>query len=171
VIEPPEGLAEFCRREHPRLVQVLGSYLGDVMVAEELAQETLIRVALRWRRVAGMRSPSGFAHRVGMNLATSHLRRRAAERRARARLAGGVSEGRWDPDVSSAVAVREGLAGLPAGQRQALVLRYAGGLSVTEAAEALGVSEQAVRSRCARGLEQLRTRLGVQDLVGEGERP
>lgn len=167
-VDPPEGLAEFCRREHPRLVGALGSYVGSVMVGEELAQETLIRVASRWRRVAGMRSPSGFAHRVGMNLATSHLRRRAAERRARARMAHEAVAVHRDEDAAAVVAVREALARLAEGQRQALVLRYAGGLSVAETAAALGVSEPAVRSRCARGLEGLRRRLGEQAPVGEG---
>lgn len=170
MLEPPDDLVAFCRREHPRLVGTLGSYLGDVMVAEELAQETLIRVASRWRKVAGMRSPAGFAHRIAMNLATSHLRLRNAERRAQVRLAE-VSEGRDDPDVATALAVREGLAHLPEGQRRALVLRYAGGLSVAEAAAALGTSEQAVRSRCARGLEGLRARFTADALDPVGGRP
>lgn len=33
----PAGLDDFCRREYPRLTRMLDAYLGDVMVAEELA--------------------------------------------------------------------------------------------------------------------------------------
>jgi RNA polymerase sigma factor (sigma-70 family) len=167
-IDEPDGeLVAFLRREHPRLVAALGSYLGDLMVAEELAQEALVRVAVRWRRVSRMRSPAGFAHRVALNLATSQLRRRAAEHRARTRLAGDALEAWRDPDTAAAVDLRRGLAELPEGQRWALVLRYAGGLSVVEAAEALGISEQAVRARCSRGIAQLRSRLAAEELAGE----
>lgn len=157
----------FCRREYPRLVGALGGYVGDVMVAEELAQETLVRVADRWRRVSRMRSPSGFAHRVAMNLATSHLRRRGAERRARQRLAAGTPTVWRDGDRAGAVALWEALAELPEGQRRALLLRHAGGLSVAETAAAMAVSEQAVRSRCARGAERLRAELADDELANE----
>lgn len=48
------GLAEFCRREHPRLVGALSLYCGDSDVAEELAQEALIRAADRERWAASL---------------------------------------------------------------------------------------------------------------------
>lgn len=157
----------FCRREYPRLVGALSGHVGDVMVAEELAQEALVRVVDRWRRVSRMRSPSGFVHRIATNLATSHLRRRAAERRARRRLAAGATTVWRDEDTAGAVALRRALAELPEGQRRALLLRHAGGLSVAETAEAMEISEQAVRSRCARGVERLRSRLASDEVASE----
>lgn len=43
------GLAAFCDDLHPRLVAMLELYVNDISVAEELAQESLIRVCQHWR--------------------------------------------------------------------------------------------------------------------------
>jgi DNA-directed RNA polymerase specialized sigma24 family protein len=69
--------------EYQRLTGVLSLYCRDRHVAEELAQDTLIRVINNWGRVRQLGSPSAWAHRVAINLANSHLRRVLAERRAR----------------------------------------------------------------------------------------
>ena len=45
---------------------------------------------------------------------------------------------------------------LPTGMRAAVVLRYVEGLSIAEAADAMGCSEGNVKSQSARGLERLR---------------
>lgn len=156
---PPE-LAAFCRDSHARLVRVLGLYLGDRAVAEELAQEALVRTARRWS--SQLRDPSAFAYRTAMNLANSHLRRRQAERRALTRMSGGQREVHHDPDVASVLSVREQLRKLPASQRQAVALRHGAQLTVTETAEVMSMSEDAVRSCCKRGLARLRNRLGPQ---------
>lgn len=58
------------------------------------------------------------------------------------------------PDARAALADR--LVGLPDAQREALLLRYADGLSVREAADALGCPEGTVRSRVHHGLRALR---------------
>ena len=81
VTRTPE-LTGFCREAWPRLVGALSLSTGDRHVAEELAQEALVRVCERWNEVQVMESPMGWAHRVGFNLASSHYRRREAERRA-----------------------------------------------------------------------------------------
>lgn len=79
-------LAAFCRREYPRLVGALSLYCGDADVAEELAQEALIRAADRWPHVGQMDAPGAWVYRVGMNLCGSWFRRKRAERRANARV-------------------------------------------------------------------------------------
>lgn len=78
--------AGFCRRVHPRLTVALAAYLGDRETAAELAQDALVRAWERWEHVAALESPDGWVFRVAYNLANSTLRRRSAERRARARL-------------------------------------------------------------------------------------
>ncbi|HZP15125.1 MAG TPA: sigma factor, partial [Nocardioides sp.] len=74
-------LTGFCRETWPRLVGALSLMTGDRHVAEELAQEALVRVCERWDEVRAMESPLGWTHRVAFNLASSHFRRRSAERR------------------------------------------------------------------------------------------
>lgn len=82
---PPDDLSAFCQREHPRLVGALSLYCGDALLAQELAQEALVRVCQRWEQVHAKGSPQAWAHRVALNLAHSWYRRRSAERRALAR--------------------------------------------------------------------------------------
>lgn len=151
------GLAEFCRREYPRLVGALSLYCGDPDVAEELAQEALIRAADRWPRVGEMAAPGAWVHRVGMNLCASWFRRKRAEWRANARV--GAERTAAGRDVASEVAVREELARLPRRQRRVVVLRYYLDLSVDDTGEALGLSATAVASLTHRALTRMRGQL------------
>jgi len=80
-----EELVAFCEAQRPRLVGFLGLYCGDAQVAEELAHDAIAKTCQRWRHVRGMVAPDAWVYRVALNLAASHFRRIAAERRARAR--------------------------------------------------------------------------------------
>jgi RNA polymerase sigma-70 factor (ECF subfamily) len=139
-------LDAFCSREWPRLVGALGLYTGDADVAEDLAQETIVRVCLHWNRVRHLNAPGAWAHRVALNLAHSYFRRRQAGRRALQRLAIRVSVDHIDDDTANTVAVRAALAGLPDRQRAALVLRYYVDLPVASVAEILGCPEGTVKT-------------------------
>lgn len=155
-----EDFARFCADAHPRLVAALTFQCGDRWLAEELAQESLIRAGDRWAKVGCYDSPLGWAFRVGANLAASSFRRRGAERRALDRMhaSGSVS----DPDGDDAVAVRQALAVLTDRQRQVVVARYFLGLSVDETAVTLGLGAGAVRMQCHRALARLRDELGAE---------
>lgn len=74
----PADLAAFCRLEHPRLVGTLGLYTGDADLAEELAQDALLRACRDWDRVRTFAAPGAWVHRVAINLANSAFRSRAA---------------------------------------------------------------------------------------------
>lgn len=173
--EAPTDLAAFCRREFPRLVGALDLHCGDLDVAEEMAQEALVRAAERWEQVRRMAAPGAWVYRVAINLANSWFRRRAAERRAKHRAAP-IEEGRRDPDGADRVAVREALVGLPTRQRQAVVLRFYLGCSVAETAAVMGTPEGTVKTLVHRGLGRLRRQLGparppdvpVQSRAGSG---
>jgi RNA polymerase sigma factor (sigma-70 family) len=117
-------LADFCHREHRKLVGVLTLYTGDRHLAEELAQDTLVRVVMHWRKVSRLGSPAAWAHRVALNLANSSYRRSLAQRRAETRLRSRYVDDAPRQDPSTAVALREAIAQLPERQRMALVLRY-----------------------------------------------
>jgi RNA polymerase sigma factor (sigma-70 family) len=146
-------LEEFCRDEWGRLVGSLYLYVGDRGLAEELAQETLVRTVQHWGEVVRADSPSAWAHRVAFNLAKSHFRRRLALRRARTR-AGAVAPA--ELDLASAVAVRDAVARLPDAQRSALVLRYFADLPLREVAAVMGCPENTVKSHIRRAIEALR---------------
>ncbi|MGI8757875.1 MAG: RNA polymerase sigma factor [Acidimicrobiales bacterium] len=153
-----EEFDRFCVDAWPRLVAALTLYCGDVHVAEEIAQEALLRAYQRWATVAALESPAGWAYRVGINLANSLLRRKRAELRARRRLANDRPPALATPEID--VSVRQALATLPAGARAAVVLRYYVGLDATTTATVLGSTPGAVRTMTHRALRQLREQLG-----------
>lgn len=149
------GPDEFCRRLHPSLVGALRLYLGDPEVARELAQETLVRVIERWSQVATMDYPEAWTYRVAFNLARSGLRRRVAERRAHTRT-GPPAIASWNVDVTDVLIVRAAIAGLPARQRQAVVLRYFGDLSLIDIAEVMACRPGTVKAHLHQAIATLR---------------
>ena len=163
---PPE-CEDFLRALHPRLVGGLTLHCGDPAVAEEVAQETLARVWTRWPSVRDHAAPEAWAWRVALNLSASWFRRRAAERRANAKVGQPPDElPVADPD--DRVAVRAAVAALPPRQRAVLVLRYFDDLSVADAAVALGCAEGTVKSLTHHAITALRGRLDVTiDLTAE----
>jgi RNA polymerase sigma factor (sigma-70 family) len=163
----PEDLVAFVGREHPRLVRAVELLLGDRAVAEEVAQEALLRAASRWERVRNLESPGGWTHRVAINLATSQLRRRQVERRARARLA--TAEVAHAPETEDALLVRAALARLTPAQRRVLVLRHVLGWTAGDIAELDGGSADAVRQQLHRARTALREHLVLDFHVNDRE--
>jgi RNA polymerase sigma factor (sigma-70 family) len=157
-VHAPDELTAFVRREHPRLVAAMTLLLDDRAVAEEIAQEALLRAASRWERVSELRSPGGWTHRVAVHLATSQLRRRRLERRARARLA--ETEAVEAVDSVTALTVRRALAALSPRDRRLLVLHHVLGWSAVELADHDGGTPEAMRQRLVRARAALRAELG-----------
>ncbi len=158
---PPEDFEAFCRAEWPRVHAALILLTGDAGTAEELAQETMIRVSAHWEKVGALESPGGWAHRVAVNLARSSWRREQAGRRARDRMAGdrGPTPDGTDPVRIVDDDLLRALAALPRDEREAVVLRFATDLSIAQVAAALHRPEGTVKTLTRRGLERLRTDL------------
>lgn len=149
-------LISFCTAHHGRIVGLLSLYCGDAAVAEELAQDALARVCRDWRKVRRMDYPEAWASRVAINLANSHFRRRAAEKRARDRLAARPEE-TTTPDTATALSVRQAVAALSPRQRTALLLHYFCDLPFARVAELMGAPEPTVKSLARRGIARLRS--------------
>lgn len=156
-------MVAFCRRMHPRIVGALALTVGDRWVAEELAQEVVIRICQQWPKVQAMAAPEAWAHRVALNIANSWLRRRVAERRATAKLQSRALP-HQSPDDADTVAVRAAVRNLPARQRTALVLRYYADLPAAEVASVMGCRESTVRALTYQAIAALRDRAGLLDL-------
>lgn len=133
---------------------------GDAKDAEDLAQETLLRVAGRWKRVRSMDHPAAYARRILINLVLHDAERRSRQK-AELQQRDGAAEA---SDESAARALREvedlaefrwALAQLPARQRAVLVLRYWADLSVAEVAGILGCSAGTVTSTASRAADRL----------------
>ena len=153
---------EFVRTRAATLLRVAYLLTGDRYAAEDLLQDVLEQVYVRWHRVRT--TPEAYARRALVN--------RAANRwRWRRRRPEGVLGDRQPavPDETEGVLVRSvvlaGLRALPARQRAAVVLRFLEDLPVAEVARALDCSEGAVKSHTARGLSRLREALAGSGLA------
>ncbi len=148
---------QFCLRAFPRLVRTLTVVTGDPLLADEVVQEALARAWQRWDRVGSLESPEAWCYRVAANLATSSFRRRAAERRALARL---PHEPRLVGETEiSDEPLRTAMATLPEQQRWVLALRYLADCSIEQTASILRIAPGTVKSTTSRGLEALRLEL------------
>jgi RNA polymerase sigma-70 factor (sigma-E family) len=147
------------------LVRTAYLMTGDLAETEDLVQETLLRVARRWRRVHAMDHPAAYARRILVNLVIDGQQRR---RRRVDELDSGDDAGHGLADESAAGALRAidarsefhlALATLPPRQRAVVVLRYWEDLPEAQVAELLGCSVGTVKSSASRGVVQLRRAL------------
>src|SRR5438270_4658474 len=148
----PSSFEEFFRAEHVRLFRALYLVTGSVQEAEDLMQESFVRVWERWDRVAGMERPVGYLYRTAMNAFRSRTRRAMrAARRPFARASG--------TDQLGAVEERDEvvrvLRTLSPRQRQALVLTEYVGYSSEEAATVMGVKAATVRALAHQGRQAI----------------
>jgi RNA polymerase sigma-70 factor (sigma-E family) len=140
-----------------RLLRFAYLLVGDVAAAEDLLQDVLERMYVRWSRID---DPMPYARRSIAHAATNRWRRR--QRRPE------VPLGRHDRPVAPSEPLRASplmvaLATLPAGQRAVMVLRYFEDLSTEQTAAALGCSIGTVKSQSARALPRLRELLAAQE--------
>ncbi|MFG2127922.1 SigE family RNA polymerase sigma factor [Streptomyces sp. NPDC048751] len=139
---------------------------GDTYLAEDLVQETLGRLYVRWGRVSRVGNPAGYAQTVLTRTFLAHQRRRSSRERATEVL---PERAGADRDASLRLTLLQALARLPAKDRAVVVLRYWEDRSIEETADAMNASSAAVRTRCVRALARLRELLGED--IGEYARP
>lgn len=156
----PEDLSKFAAQEYGPLVEMLSLYCGRGDVAEEFAQEALIRLCRDWHKVRKMEHPSAWLKRVAINVARSHFRRRAAEKKASLRLESKTTE-QHHPDSADSVAVRKAVSSLPQRQKTVLLLHYYGDLTFNQISEYMNCSENTAKSLARRAIRSLRERGGL----------
>ena len=145
-----EGFTEWAVGRQRQLLRSAYLLTGDLHRAEDLVQEALTKVALRWSRLADG-NPTAYALRVIARDNISWWRRRRDVPTGTVRDLGAGEE----PEI--ALVVGRALARLTPGQRAVLVLRHFEDLTERETAEVLGVSIGTVKSQNAAGLARLRT--------------
>jgi RNA polymerase sigma-70 factor (sigma-E family) len=136
------------------LVRTAYLIVGDLQEAEDLVQETLLKVAKRWPRVSRMDHPAAYARRILVNLA---LRGSPKRSRRQGELSGTLPRDCAAPTTALDLddELYAALAALPPRQRAVLVLRYFLDLPEAEVAAALQCSLGTVKSTAARGLARL----------------
>jgi len=143
------------RRHYGQIYRYVRRRTGDHHRAEELAQQVFADAAASLREDAG--SPAlAWLYTVAKRRFADEARRSA--RSLDAPFAVVPAEARqYGVDVASAL--RAGLAALPEGQNDVVVLKLLRGLRFAEIGRVLGISEDAAKMRFVRALEALRTEL------------
>ena len=161
------------RSTYPKLVAMGLAMSAERHVAQELAQETLLRAHRHRDELAGYDAPIAWCRRVMGNLLIDHHRSRVAERSAvdrmefRARTAPLSVAGGVDP-AASAVATRwhELVESLTPQQRLIATLYYAEDLPVAAVADTMQIAVGTVKSGLSKARNHLRRTLG--DADGQG---
>jgi RNA polymerase sigma-70 factor (ECF subfamily) len=150
----------------PKILAYAQRLLGNAAEAEDVAQETFLRLwqnAAQWSPEARL---STWLFRVAHNLAVDRVRkRREVGDDALERTAGEDRPSSLLQRKETASAVERALLALPERQRAAIALCHYEGLGNPEIAAVLEVSIDAVESLLARGRRALR-----ESLLQEGER-
>jgi RNA polymerase sigma-70 factor (sigma-E family) len=127
---------------------------GDRLLAEDLLQEALARVAARWEKVVAGGDPEPYVRRVLYTCAVDGWRRRRVHE-----VLGEVPERAQvadTGDTDSRVVLRNALARLTPRQRAVLVLRFYEDATEVQAAHLLGCSVSTVKSQTRHALARLR---------------
>jgi len=148
-------------RYHYRLLRYLVYLTGRRDSAEDLVQDTWMRVLDRARQYDGRSRFEPWLFSVARNLAIDHLRR---EGRDMVSELDGLSDAADSPFAAAARSEDAGriaaaMEALPPAYREALLLRFQEELSLDEIAAVAGAPVSTVSSRIQRGLAILRTQL------------
>lgn len=144
----------------PRLVGLAFAMTGAREDAEDLVQDTLATVITKWSRVSGAENVDAYVRRTMVNTLISKKRRKWTTEVVSHEV---VTDDRSQPmgtGVAQQVTDRDAVLGLlrqlPDRQRAVIALRYYEDLADVQIAQALGCSEQAVRSAAHNGMKTLR---------------
>ena len=168
----PSALAALLARYQNRLYRYLLRMARQPATAEDLFQQTWLRVAQNIRQFDPRRNFEAWLFRMARNLAIDHLRRYRPESLDDP-LPSGDSRGEQlpapDPGAFQALVAGErarrvatALDALPAIHREVLTLRFEEEMKLEEIAEVMGTPLSTVKSRLRRALDSLRERLLTQ---------
>jgi RNA polymerase sigma-70 factor (sigma-E family) len=152
----------FFRSEFNRVWRLVRRIAPDVQAAEDVAAEAFARAYADWSRVRTLEHRLSWVLRVAGNVAVDAARAETRGVRASSGPAGAPQAERVRAD--DAIAVREALVAalrhLPRRQREAIVLRYLGDLTVEEVAYSMGMAAATVKTHLHRGVRRLRKAMG-----------
>ena len=157
-----EGFSELVSRYEQRLIRVIYRFVDDWFLAEDLAQDTFIRVYERLHQFDASRRFGPWLMRVGVNLALDYLRKQK-RRGFWSLFSESNSEKPPDPGVPDPQEqmelnqeIRAVLNQIPENYRTVLILRDLEGFSSSEVAAILHRKEATIRWRLAEARSRFR---------------
>lgn len=153
------AFAEIIEHYQEPIIRYLYRLTGDYEVAQDLAQDTFIQAYKGILKIKSELSFKAWLYRIATNNALQFRRRK--------RLLSFIPfTDLRKSDISTIqapancaeerIAIKEALLKVPDEQRTCMVLHFVEGLKYREIAETLGISEDAVRKRVARGSREFR---------------
>ncbi|NNE10683.1 MAG: sigma-70 family RNA polymerase sigma factor [Ilumatobacter sp.] len=147
----PDSFEAFFEDAEPKIRVALSATFGHG-AGREAAVDALSYGWEHWDRVRAMENPAGYLYAVGRDRARKRHRRRPPVA--------------FDPvDATAAPWIEpelpDALARLPEQQRIVVMLLYCFDWTMTEVAHVLDVSKSTVQTHAERGLDRLRSRMGV----------
>jgi RNA polymerase sigma-70 factor (sigma-E family) len=157
-------------QEGQSLVRLARIFVDDRNAAEDLVQEAFIRLARSAHRIRDEAKAAPYLRSIVLNLARDNNRRGLVSLRHHLPVddhrASTEDEIELREDQQQVI---EALRDLPLRQRNALVLRYYEEQGIADIADAMGISQNSVKTHLKRGLAALEARLGEEpaDTVAE----
>ena len=158
-----QAFRDFAATRAPALHRAAYLLCGNHHEAEDLVQETLAKVYVAWGR-RGVDNPAAYARTTLTRTFISSRRRRSSTERPSEALPDVVLA---EADTAAHLDLFRELRALPPVDRAVVVLRYLEDASVRETAAALGLSEQAVRTRSSRALARVRAAMTTTPVDGD----
>ena len=144
-----EEFTAWARQRQTALLRTAVLLTGDRHRAEDLVQEALSQVAVRWSRLRDG-NPDAYARRVVVSRNISWWRKHRREVVAEPPKTAAA------PDLDRRLALDRALAALTPAQRAVIVLRYYDALTEADTAAALGIAVGTVKSHAHAALARLR---------------
>lgn len=157
------AFAALAARYRPEVLRTARSVLADTAAAEDVTQETLLRLHTALPGFRGDAELGTWLYRITLNLCRDHMRRvRRRTREIDVHDATAEVGLRIEPDADASldaerarIAVRAAIARLPAEMREVVELRFIEDLTYAEIALRTGTPQGTVASRVFRALERL----------------
>lgn len=157
------ALGDLARRHQDKILSLSYRVLGNWHMAEDVAQETFLRVHRAAKRYKPQAKFTTWLYRIVVNLCFDEQRKQA---KAVAPLEDADPAAPAEPESNAAERkevvelVKAAVGELPERQRMAVILHRYDGLSHGEISEVTGWSKSAVESLLVRGYANLREKLG-----------
>jgi RNA polymerase sigma-70 factor (sigma-E family) len=155
-----EALVALYTAHYRSLVRMAALLLRDTAAAEDVVQDAFVAMHGSWRRLREPDKALAYLRQAVINRARSRLRHlKVVDRKAPAPMPDAASAEYGALNAIDRANVMTALRALPQRQREVLVLRYYSDLSEAQIAEAMGISQGAVKSHASRGIAALRDTL------------
>lgn len=146
---------KMARRVRPRLLAIGRSILQSEEDAEDVAQETLLRLWTIRDKVDGYESVDALAVTVARNLCISRKRKEATQQHSETDVTTWVTPESRMEERENDIWLRHAISSLPSGQMTILRMKQSEGMEIAEIARTLAMTEVAVRQQLSRARKNL----------------